>query len=88
MLERTFYSTQLGFQTGHSTDHLIIQLVDQIYENYDEDKYTLGLFIDPAKAFDTADHKILLRKMVIIYDIGEMALKWFENYLTNRKQYS
>ena len=79
-------SKQFGFQTGHSTDHAIIQLVEQIYENFEENKYTLGVFIDLAKAFDTVDHKILLRKMEI-YGIGGTTLKWFENYLTNRKQY-
>ena len=44
------------------------------------------MFIDLAKAFDRADHKILLKK-VEIYGIGEITLKCFENYLTNRKQY-
>ena len=34
------------------------------------------MFIDLAKAFETVDHKILLRKMV----------KWLKNYLTNTKQ--
>ena len=83
---KILYSKQFGFQTGHSTDHAIIQLVEQIYENFEENKYTLGVFIDLAKAFDTVDHKVLLRKMEI-YDIGGIKLKWFENYLTNRKQY-
>ena len=44
------------------------------------------MFIDLAKAFDTVDHKILLRKMEI-YGIGGITLKWFENYLKNRKQH-
>ena len=43
------------------------------------------MFIDLAKAFDTGDHKVLLRKMEI-YGIGGNTFKWFENYLTNRKQ--
>ena len=42
------------------------------------------MFIDLEKAFDTVDYKILLRKMEI-YGIGGTTLKWFENYLTNRK---
>ena len=82
---KILYSKQFGFQTGHSTDHAIIQLVEQIYENFEENKYTLGVFVDLAKAFDTVDHKILLRKMEI-YGIGGTTLKSFENYLTNRKQ--
>ena len=44
------------------------------------------MFINLAKAFDTVDHKILLRKMEI-YGTGGITLKWFENYLTNRKHY-
>ena len=79
---KILYSKQFGFQT----DHPIIQLVEQIYENFVENKYTLGVFIDLAKAFDTVDHKISLRKMEI-YGTGGTTLKWFENYLTNRKQY-
>ena len=83
---KILYSKQFGFQTGHSTDHAIIQLVEQIYENFEEKKYTLGVFIDLEKAFDTVGHKILLRKMEI-YGIAGITLKWFESCLPNRKQY-
>ena len=36
----------------------IILLGEQIYENFEENKYALGVFIDLEKAFDTAGHKI------------------------------
>ena len=71
---KILYSKQFGFQAGHSTDHAIVQLVDQIYEDFEENKYTLGVFIGLAKAFDTVDHKILLRKMEM-YAIGGITLK-------------
>ena len=45
----------MSFQLGHSTNHAIIQLVDQIYENFEEDIYKLGNFIDPSRAFNTVD---------------------------------
>ena len=83
---KIFYSKQVGFQTVHSTDHAIIQLVEEIYENFEKNKYTLGVFIDLIKPFDTVDHKILLRKREI-YGISGITLKWSENYLTNRKPY-
>ena len=53
---KILYSKQFGFQTGHFTYHAIIQWVDQIYENFEENKYTLGVFIDLSEAFDTSDH--------------------------------
>ena len=37
------YPKQFGFQTGHSTEHTIVQLVDQIHESFEYNKYTLGV---------------------------------------------
>ena len=54
--------------------------------NFEENKCTLVVFIDLSKAFDTADHEIILSKLEI-YGIKGNMLKWFESYLTNRKQY-
>ena len=56
------YSKQFGLQNGHSTDHAVVQLVDQIIESFENNEYTLGVFIDLSKAFDTVDHSIILKK--------------------------
>ena len=58
--QNILYDNQFGFQTGHSTEHAIAQLTDQIYEAFDKNKYNLGVFIDLTKAFDIIDHSILL----------------------------
>ena len=81
-----FYEKQFGFQASNSTEHAVIQLISQILDAFNENKYTLGIFIDLSKAFDTVDHNILLKKLDM-YGIKGKNLKWFHSYLTNRKQF-
>ena len=50
------YRKQFGIQEKHSTDHAIMQLVDQINCSFDRSLYTLGIFIVLSKAFNTVDH--------------------------------
>ena len=83
--EKLLYSKQFGFQTGPSTEHAIIKLVDQIYK-FEKDHYTLGVFIDLSKVFDTVDHTILITKLEM-YGIKGINLAWFRSYLTNIIQY-
>ena len=42
--EPNMYDKEFGFQTSHSTDHVISELVDQIYEVFEKNKYTLDVF--------------------------------------------
>ena len=84
--EKLLYSKQFGFQKGHSTDHAIVHLVDQIYESFENDNYTLGVFIDLSKAFDTVDHSIFPNKLEM-YGVNTTNLTWFASYLNVKKQY-
>ena len=61
-------------------------MADQIHESSENDNYTLGVFIDLSKAFDTIEQAILLKK-IENYGIKRINLAWFRSYLTNRKQY-
>ena len=59
------YKKQFGFQENHSTDHAVIQIVDQISNSFEKHYFTLGVFMDIPKAFDTFDHVILMKKLYV-----------------------
>ena len=73
---KILYPKQFGFQKGHSADHALLQLGDQIYESFEHNEDTIGVFIDLSNAFDTVDHNVLLKKLEI-YGISGMHLQWF-----------
>ena len=81
-----FFQKQFGFREGHSTNHALIELINSINDSFNQSKYTLGVFIDLSKGFDTVDHDILLKKLSL-YGIKNNSLKWFPSYLSNRKQF-
>ena len=81
---KTLYLKEFGFQTGHSTEHAIVQLVDKILGSFEYNKYTLGVFIVLSKAFDTVDNSMLLKKLEL-YGVTDRNHSWFKNYLSNRK---
>ena len=84
--QKILHPQQLGFWKGHSNEHLIPQFVDQIYESFENDNCTVGIFVNLSKAFDIVDYTMLLKKLKI-YGIAGANLAWFRSYLKNREQY-
>ena len=65
---------QSGFRSFHGT-------LTSLFAGY---PINGAIFIDLKKAFDTIDHKILLRKLAS-YGIDHRVLKWFDSYLSDRQ---
>ncbi len=80
------YNKQYGFRTNHSTYMAVLDFVNIVSKAIDNDMYTLGIFMDLSKAFDTIDHGILLQKLYH-YGFRGISNEWFKNYLNNRKQF-
>ena len=77
---------QFGFRKGRSTEQAIVEISDNLKKAIDNNLYTCGVFLDFAKAFDTVNHQILLKKSEA-YGIRGIPLKRFTNYFFNRQQY-
>ena len=80
------YKKQYGFRNKHSTYMAVLDFVKDISEATDNNMFTLGIFMDLSKAFDTIDHNILLDKLYH-YGFRGISHTWFTNYLSSRKQY-
>ena len=82
------YEHQYGFRSNHDTTQPVIQFLDKIFHalnNPQENEFTLGIFIDLTKAYDTCNVDILLYKLNH-YGFRGISNTWFKSYLTNRKQ--
>ena len=79
------YKHQYGFQKGMSTEFAVNSLLSNIVESLQNKENGFCIFLDFAKAFDTVNHDILLKKLEY-YGIRGIAQKWFKSYLSDRMQ--
>ena len=79
-------SSQCGFPKGHSIQHAILDIVNDIQSNTNQRLLSCGVFIDPKKAFDTGDHDVLLDKLNH-YGFRGIINSWFSSGLDKQKCY-
>ena len=77
---------QFGFRPKFSTEYAILDIYEKLIHNLDQSQSSCAIFLDLAKAFDTVDHDILLKKLEV-YGIRGNCLKLFESYLKDRYQF-
>ncbi len=76
---------QFGFQKHKSTSMAILDVCSKLVDAIENRKFSCCILLDFAKAFDTVNHEILLRKLDY-YGIRGVALDWFRTYLKDRTQ--
>ena len=63
------YDLQFGFRTGHSPNHALLDLTEDIRKVIDDNKFAVGVFVNLQKAFDTVDHIMLLKIYILEFSL-------------------
>ena len=56
---KILYEYQFGFRKNYSTSQAVMEVVDSIYQSWDNHEITMGIFLDLQKAFDTVNYNVL-----------------------------
>lgn len=84
-MKNILYNGQYGFRKGHSTYMAVMEMCDKITEARDNNLFSIGVFFDLSKAFDTVNHDILFKKLEH-YGVRGICLDWLRDYLNGRRQ--
>lgn len=76
---------QSGFRSKFSCETAIQLTLSKLKKNIDCNKYTVAVFLDLKRAFETIDRSILLKKLQL-YGVRGDVLRWLRDYLTDRFQ--
>ena len=85
-LEKTgqIFPSQYGFRTSHSCKNAVSELLSTIIKGKEQGLYTVSLFLDLSKAFDSLEHEMMLKKLES-HGIHGNVLQWFRSYLSERQ---
>ena len=75
-----------AYKKHHNTETMMVGLVDEVLEGFDNNQCTVIVFLDLSAAFDTIDHEKLLSIMFEELGITGAALQWFRSFLVGRTQ--
>ncbi len=79
-----FENFQSGFKPLHSTETALLRVSNDLLLAVDSGNSAVLVLLDLTAAFDTVSHWILLSRLEECVGIKDIALKWFQSYLTDR----
>ena len=77
--QQILVKNQFGFRQKHSTKNALVTLIENISDALDNNDFSIAIFLDLRKAFDTINHDILLDKM-FFYGVRGIVFDWVKNY--------
>ena len=77
---------QSGFQPVHSTETAALKVLYDTLQAVDRGDLAALILLDMSAAFDTVDHAILLQRLQTTFSIDDVAHRWFQSYLSDRRQ--
>src|SRR5258706_214466 len=83
----SFNRFQSAYRRGHSTETALLRMLNDTYCTADNKARTLLIQLDLSAAFDTIDHKILLRRLENTFGLSGAVIDWVRSYISDRSQY-
>ena len=76
---------QSAYKQSHSTTTALLNVTDDIYEALENSELTFLVLLDYSKAFDCANHRLILAKLKAA-GLCDEPLSWISSYLNGRSQ--
>ena len=76
--------SQHAYRKQHSPITCLAEILNLVYKKLDSNIHTAIVSVDLSKAFDSINHRILLKKLQKL-GFQSNALKWISSYLDNRR---
>ena len=83
---KILYRLQPGFRENYSTNTCLGHPTDKITTGFEKGLFTGMILIDSQKAFDTIDHKILIKKMKYL-EFSKNVIAWFKSYRISERKF-
>ena len=77
---------QSAYKKVHSTETALLRVQNDLLRAVDNQGGAILVLLDLSAAFDTIDHRVLLRTLETLYGIKGAALQWLSSYISDRCQ--
>ena len=84
-LNKMFSKYLCGFRKGHSTQHCLLFMLQNLNKALDKGLHNSILLTDLSKSFDSISHDLLIAKLNY-YGFGSKSINLVNDYLSGRKQ--